>query len=110
MAEPRITMRLDRALTKREKAKLAATKAGKETLKKIRHVSEKYGPKVKAALAKHGPTAKRAAVSVAKSLGSTAWSLFKTTKAGKKIAKKAAKGRKMIKKKGMHKVCRWVKD
>ena len=109
-----MSMILDRALTKREKAKLVATKAGKETLKKIKHVSEKYGPKVKAALEKHGPTAKRAAVTVAKGLGSAAWKIFKTTKAGKRIAKKAAKGKKLYeksrRKSGFHKVCKWVRD
>lgn len=112
--QPRITMRLDRALTKREKAKLAATKAGRATLSKIKHVSEKYGPKVKAALVKHGPTAKRAAVTVAKGLGSAAWELFKTTKAGKKIARKAAKGKKIYRKSrrkaGFHKECKWVRN
>lgn len=99
-AQPRITMKLDRVLTKREKAKLAATKAGKAALRKIKEVS-----------AKHGPGVKRAAGTVARELGTAAWGIFKQTKAGKRISKKISKGKREFgRRKGMHKVCRWVKD
>ncbi len=78
--EVRITMRLDRGLTKKEKIKLAATKSGQKTLKLLKEKS----PVIKARLIKEAPRVK----SIVKSIGKEGWNLFKKTKSGKRIANK----------------------
>lgn len=75
-----ITGRLDAKLTKTERAKLAATKAGKKTLELLR----KKSPIIKARLIKEAPRVK----SIVKSIGQEGWNLFKKTGSGKRVAKK----------------------
>lgn len=85
-----ITGRLDRKLTKTERAKLAATEAGKKTLKLLREKS----PIIKERLKKEAPKVK----SIVKSIGKTGWEIFKRTSAGKRLDKKIKKQKKSIKK------------
>lgn len=81
-----ITGRLDRKLTKTERAKLAASEAGKRTLKLLREKS----PIIKKRLKEEAPKVK----SIAISLGQAGWELFKMTGAGKRLNKKIKKAKK----------------
>jgi hypothetical protein len=89
VGEIRITGRLDKKLTKTERAKLAATTVGKKTLDLLK----KKSPIIKARLAKEAPKVK----SIVSSLGKAGWELFKHTGQGKRIVKKIKKS-KMAKK------------